>query len=292
MRGLSADTLQLYEDPQTGSAEERALEITPPPSPSGRHRADQLACSESWRLSPSRHPVSAFEPFTLDWFKQIELRRYSRHGYWIPKQFEFHRHRGEQVLCLGDSLGTDLIQYALNGASVHYCSPSAEAIETVQTHFRLRRQTAQFHRAPLTNLPLLDNSLDVVTLSGLSADLTAPLDSVVDEVFRVLKPGGKVIAALPAKYDARWWQDFWFPWNRWFGTPHTNRSGHWSGRELRQMFERFSIKRLLKRHLRRSDLPHVWRWMLLPCLERVMGRFLIVKAFKPLAAAMPIARAA
>ena len=133
---------------------------------------------------------------------------------------------------------------------------------------------------------LPDESLDVVCLSALSAGLAAPLEQTVDEIFRVLKPGGKIIAALPAKYDARWWQDFWFPWIRWFEGRRPERSGHWSGKALRNVFGHFAVQRVQKRHLRRSDLPHVWRWMLLPCLERIMGRFLVVKAFKPLTSSM------
>ncbi len=292
MRGLSTYSLQLYVDPETGSGEERAFEATPMLSHAERDRAEQIACLETWRSFPPRHPTSTHEPYSLEWFKQIEQRRYSRHGYWIPKQLEFHRHRGEQVLCLGDGLGTDWIQYAVNGAAVHYCSPSAEAVALVQSHFELRQQSAQFYQAPLSTLPLADNTLDIVCLSALSSVPAGQLEGVVGEIFRVLKPGGKVIAILPAKYDARWWQDFWFPWNRWFGGRPAGRPGHWGGKALSRVFDRFTIERITKRHLRRSDLPHIWRWMLLPCLERIMGRFLVLKAFKPLTAAVPLDAAA
>lgn len=292
MHGLSDHSLQLCDDPPTGSTEEVALESAPPLSPLERERAEQLACFETWRTFPPRHPTAGHEPYSLDWFKHIEQRRYSRHGYWLPRHLEFHRHRGEQVLGLGEGLGTDWIQYALNGASVHYGTPSAKALEVVQQHFKLRRLSAQFFRAPLSALPLPTNGIDVVCLSALSTGLAEPLEAIVDEVFRVLKPGGKVIAVLPAKYDARWWQDFWFPWNRWMQGRQQEQAGRWSGSALNLVFKQFSVERIQKRHLRRSDLPHIWRWMLLPGLERIMGRFLILKAFKPLSAGLPIKIAA
>ena len=50
--------------------------------------------------------------------------------------------------------------------------------------------------------------------------------------------------------------------------------------------------RVAKRHLRRSELPYLWRWMMLPVAERLMGRFFIVKAFKPLSAAAVVRAAA
>jgi SAM-dependent methyltransferase len=286
MRGLSVQTLHIYEEPLTGSGEKRALDVLAAPATTETNRAEQLACLETWRSFPPRRPTATYEPYTLDWFKQIEQRRYSRHGYWIPKVLECHRHQGEQVLGLGDGLGTDWIQYAAHGAEVHYATPSSEALAVVRKHFSLRRLPAQLHHASLTALPLSDECLDVVCLSTLSTGLAAPLEAIVGEIFRVLKPGGKVIAAVPAKYDARWWQDFWFPWNRWLEARRPERTGHWSGRELSNVFGRFSLDKLQKRHLRRSDLPHIWRWMLLPCLERIMGRFLVLKAFKPLTASI------
>jgi hypothetical protein len=50
--------------------------------------------------------------------------------------------------------------------------------------------------------------------------------------------------------------------------------------------------RVYKRHLRRSDVPHLWRWLPLPLLARLIGRVLVMKAFKPLSAAMTIHMAA
>jgi hypothetical protein len=58
------------------------------------------------------------------------------------------------------------------------------------------------------------------------------------------------------------------------------------------MFGRFVEHRTHKRHLRRADVPHLWRWMPLPILERLMGRVLVHKAFKPLSAALPLQMAA
>jgi hypothetical protein len=38
--------------------------------------------------------------------------------------------------------------------------------------------------------------------------------------------------------------------------------------------------------------PHLWRWLPLPLLERLLGRVLVIKAFKPLSAAIPNTQAA
>ena len=82
------------------------------------------------------------------------------------------------------------------------------------------------------------------------------------------------------------------PWRTWFrktpkGPPRFTR---------RELYEGFiglpGWLRVYKRHLQRSELPYLWRWMILPVAERLMGRFLVVKAFKPLTAAAVVRLAA
>ena len=59
-----------------------------------------------------------------------------------------------------------------------------------------------------------------------------------------------------------------------------------TGRALRTLFTRFVEHRIYKRQLRRSEVPRVWRWVPVPLLARMMGRVLVLKAFKPLSAAL------
>ena len=61
---------------------------------------------------------------------------------------------------------------------------------------------------------------------------------------------------------------------------------------LRRQFEQFVEPRVYKRHLRRSESPYVFRFLPMPLLERLMGRMLVLKAFKPLSAAMTLQKAA
>src|SRR5580698_7718612 len=108
----SFSSLQLYAEPSTDSQGPRVSEPASGLSKAERDRAEWLACRETWRPHPSRRPTSAHEPYSLAWYEEIERRRYSRHGHWISKLFEFNRHRGDQVLCLGEGLGTDWVQFA------------------------------------------------------------------------------------------------------------------------------------------------------------------------------------
>jgi SAM-dependent methyltransferase len=232
------------------------------------------------------------EPYTLQWFLEIEAKRHSRQGRWIPRLLEFAKHSGEILLGLGHGLGTDWLQYARHGAAVVVCSPSGTQLALVRRNFELRGLPGHFLHAAPAALPLEAASIDVACISGL-LELVPDPRAVLDEVYRVLKPGGKVLAVTPARYDADFWYRLCFFWQRWFTRqPADPPTPRFSARGLRRLFGRFIEHRVHKRHLRRSEVPHLWRWLPLPLLERLLGRVLVIKAFKPLSAAIPNTQAA
>ena len=228
------------------------------------------------------------EPYSLQWFLDIENQRHSKHGKWIPKLLEFAKHSGEKLLGLGHGLGTDWVQYAQNGAAVIVCSPATPQLELVRRNFQLRQLPGKFIQAEPTCLPLEANSIDVVCISSLHHGIDEP-EKVIEEVYRVLKPGGKVLAVTPAFYDVDYWVRNVFFWNRWFqpnrGKNPLRCKRRLSSGQVKQLFHRFSELHVRKRQLRRPEVPNIWRWIPLPILARLMGRVLVLKAFKPVNAA-------
>jgi ubiquinone/menaquinone biosynthesis C-methylase UbiE len=230
------------------------------------------------------------EPYSLQWFLNIENQRHSKHGRWIPRLLEFAKHSGEKLLGLGHGLGTDWVQYARNGAQVIVCSPAESQLELVRRNFEVRGLQGRFVSANPAQLPLESASIDVACISSLCHGIDDP-HKVVEEVHRVLKPGGKVLAVTPARYDVDFWFYRFFPWYRWIGRHrregNVKKSQRFARRELKQLFSRFVEHRIHKRQLRRSEVPHVLRWLPLPVLARLMGRVLVLKAFKPLTLGKP-----
>jgi SAM-dependent methyltransferase len=249
--------------------------------------AAELVSQEILR-QPPRHQ-EPLEPLSLQWFLEVESLRHHRQGHWIPALLEFTRHAGERLLGLGTCLGSDWVQYARNGAEVVTACASADQLALVRRNFELRGLHGVFLHAGPAALPVESASIDVVCLTGLFHEVDDP-GPVVEEVYRVLKPGGKVLAVVPARYDV----DFWTGWavlgqRREAGpaagllSPSARRFG---GRQLRRLFARFHEPRLYKRHLRRAEVPHLCRWLPLGLLERLVGRLLVFKAFKPVSAAI------
>jgi ubiquinone/menaquinone biosynthesis C-methylase UbiE len=256
--------------------------------------ADQLYARETLNPAAPRPPTDeGAEPYTLQWFLHIENQRHSRQARWIPRLLEFGKHSGETLLGLGNGLGTDWLQYARHGAEVIVCSPSAEQLALIRRNFELRGLSGRFLHALVSSLPLENASIDVVCLSSLLHEVGEP-QAVVDEIYRILKPGGKVLAVTPSHYDVDYWSGWCFPWRRWFSSASVEPRPalRFSRRELRRLFGRFTEHRIHKRHLRRSEIPHLCRLVPLSILERLMGHALVLKAFKPLSAAIGTSLAA
>jgi SAM-dependent methyltransferase len=233
------------------------------------------------------------DPFSLQWFLDIETARHVRYGRWIPRLLEFVKHGGETLLGLGNGLGTDWVQYARNGAEVIACCPSAEQLALIQRNFSLRGLQGVFLHANPAAIPLEPATIDVVCVANLLEDSADP-GGVIDEIYRLLKPGGKVLAVTPARFNLDFFRRRLLPWHSWLRRRREIQadSTTFSARTLRHCFRRFVEARVYKRQLRRAEIPHLWRWMPHPLLERMFGRLLIFKAFKPLSAAIPVPLAA
>ncbi len=265
---------------------------TPPATPAVHLPPDytgHLYASEA--LGPAQSQGEGGEPYTLQWFLEIEHLRHRRFARWLPSVLEFNKHAGETLLGLGVGLGTDWVQYARHGAAVVVCSPSADHLGLVRRNFELRQLPARFLQTAPASLPLDAASIDVVCLSNLLHRVRDP-GAVVDEVYRVLKPGGKVLAVVPARYDIDFWRRLLLPWRWWFERRGQEEGARFTARALRGLFHRFVEHRVHKRHLRRADVPHLWRLLPTSMLERMVGRMLVVKAFKPLSAAISLPAAA
>jgi SAM-dependent methyltransferase len=254
----------------------------------------ELVNRELIRPPGCRRATPGLVPFSAAWFDELEQKRYQRHGVWLPAALEFGRHPGEAVLLLGPGLGSDAIRYLRTGSLVTIGLSPGDRAELIRDNLSRHGLAARLADVSGPRMPFPDGHFDVVTWNALY-DPQPPDPARVDELFRVLKAGGKVIGLFPARYDAGYWQDLLLPlqWLYWHRPADPTTGAKTSGRRLRALFGRFHQFRVAKRHLRRSELPHPWRVLPLVLLERLLGRVLVFKAFKPLSArsgsAVPLA---
>jgi SAM-dependent methyltransferase len=262
--------------------------LTPPAMPAQPLPAPDpcvLANRELIRPVGYRRAVPGLVPYSAAWFEELEQKRYQRHGVWLPAALEFGRHPGESVLLLGPGVGSDAVRYIRTGTPVTIGVTPYDHPDLVRENLALHALPARVVDVSGPTLPFADGAFDVVTWNALY-DPVPPEAARIDEIFRVLKSGGKVIGLFPARYDAGYWQDLLLPlqWLYWRRPADPTDGTKTSSRRLCRRFAAFVKPWVGKRHLRRAELPHPWRLLPLVLLERLIGRVLVFKAFKPLSA--------
>ncbi len=271
---------------------------TPPPlSPdddAALARLDPHTVAVREVLRPAGPPPAGrnLEVFSRAWFEELEIKRYSPHGEWLRRALEFSRHPHDHLLMMGPGAGSDAIQYQRHGTTVTICATSDDSPALIRRNFDSRGLTVRLGRVrPDGSLPYEPGRFDLAYLNWLY-DPPADPAARVAEVYRVLKPGGKVFTLLPAHYDVGFWQRRLTPWRHWLrGDGSLGPAPHYSARAARRLFADFTAPQTCQRHLRRGELPYLWRSTPVGLMARLMGRVLVLKAFKPIAAALTDATA-
>ena len=183
-----------------------------------------------------------------------ESERYSAYP-WLYEAAEFRKHAGERVLEIGCGTGSDLLQFAKHGAI-------AVGIDITPEHLRLARERvgslAQVFDGNGTNIPFENESFDYVYSHGVLHHLDQPR-RMVEEIFRVLRPGGR----FNVHVYARW--SYWPPllmlkhgWNWKLWIENSREPVHidlYDGRELRRLFApaKISLEKFEFKNMRRLE---------------------------------------
>lgn len=105
---------------------------------------------------------------------------------------------GEVVLDLGCGAGMDMIiaakAVAPNGRVIGIDYSEEMVASATKNAKRVGVMNVMVHRAPVEALPLPDASVDVAEANGVY-NLAPEKERAVAEVYRVLKPGGRLVAA-------------------------------------------------------------------------------------------------
>lgn len=237
---------------------------------------------------------------TLEWYLEAERYRYGIYAPWMHEVMEFAKHSGEKVLEIGAGMGTDLAQFAKNGAICTDLDLSLGHLDHARTNFRLRGLQAEFKHGDGESLPFPDDTFDVVYSNGVIHH-TPNTVHVISEIRRVLKPGGMCIIMVYAEHSLHYWRNL--VWGLGLDqrmldqvsvgelmSQKVELSDHgsrplvkvYTAARLRRMFGAFRKINICKRQLIGEELPPRLKWMPLDLAGRMMGWNLIVKARKPI----------
>ncbi len=260
--------------------------------------ADKTETQKQWNADACGSQYAAGEPKTLEWYLDVERYRYEEYAPWMKETMEFARHRDRSVLEIGGGMGTDLAQFAKSGARVTDIDLSLGHLEHARRNFALRGLEGRFVHQDAETLPFETGEFDLVYSNGVIHH-TPNTATLVSEIHRVLKPGGRAIVMVYAENSWHYWVELVFGiglLQRMLGyfsmgeimsrtVERSDASGArplvkvYTQERLRDLFSRFTVETVAQVQLTPA------RWMrgsgLAPWIERKAGWNLVIKARKP-----------
>ena len=131
---------------------------------------------------------------TPQFFATVDRHRYSLEPA-IPQKARFGECAGKDVLEAGCGIATDGINFARRGAHYTGVDFADSAVWLAQHRFALENQTGRILQSSITALPVPDQSQDLVYSNGVIHHIP-DTQCAIDEMFRVLRPGGKAIVMM------------------------------------------------------------------------------------------------
>jgi SAM-dependent methyltransferase len=141
---------------------------------------------------------------TRDFFDTIERHRYTEYAPWMPRVMEFEKFRGARLLEVGCGMGTDLLQFARNGARCVGIDLTPRSVEIMRHRFNLYGAEGDFMISDGERLPFRTESFDVVYSNGVLHH-TPDTAGAIREVHRVLRPGGVAKVMLYHRNSLNYW---------------------------------------------------------------------------------------
>ncbi|HYJ91387.1 MAG TPA: class I SAM-dependent methyltransferase [Pyrinomonadaceae bacterium] len=140
-----------------------------------------------WDANPCGSRLSV-QTGRAEYFAEIEAMRYAHESH-IPKIAKFKDFRGKRVLEIGTGIGTDGLQFQTNGADYVGVDLTLAGPQLAKEQFGLAGYDGKFSVADAEILPLADGTFEHIYSFGVIHH-SPSTEALVDEMYRVLKPGG------------------------------------------------------------------------------------------------------
>ncbi len=149
-------------------------------------------------LKIAKHPVG-----TKEFFDELDEYRFDKLRY-LPQLVDFNSYRNKKLLEVGCGVGIDLVRFARGGAIVTGIDLAEVSIELARKNFELNGLEGELLVGNGEALEFEDNSFDVVYAHGV-LQYTANPQLMINEIHRVVKPGGEVIIMVYNRFS---WLNF------------------------------------------------------------------------------------
>jgi ubiquinone/menaquinone biosynthesis C-methylase UbiE len=157
-----------------------------------------------WGADPCGGAVGQALEGTPEFFRAVDRERYVSYAPWLPAAAGFDEFSGRRLLEIGCGMGTDLAQFARGGAEVFAVDLTPRHLAIARQRLLTEAQPVRLVRSDGESLPFPDNSFDVVYSFGVLHH-TPGTQAAIDELGRVLKPGGVAVIALYHRNSVFYW---------------------------------------------------------------------------------------
>lgn len=153
---------------------------------------------------------TAFPKGTKEFYKDIDRQFFKAHYFGqdsypiFSKLIDYGWLYGKKVLEVGCGLGTMCQEFASQGALVTAVDISNSAVELTKKRLELFGLKANIMGGDAENLPFGDNKFDYIFSWGVLHHIP-DTKRAIDEVYRVLKPGGKIGIMLYYRNSLRYY---------------------------------------------------------------------------------------
>jgi SAM-dependent methyltransferase len=153
--------------------------------------SSQRAVRAYWDTHIHDLEISRQPPGSEGFFADLEQYHFEKLHH-LPRLIPFAEYRGRRVLEVGCGAGTDLVQFARQGALVTGIDLSSSAINLAARNFSLNHLRGNLLVGDGEALPFVSHTFDLVYAHGV-VQYTTDDRALVAECRRVLKPGGRAI---------------------------------------------------------------------------------------------------
>jgi ubiquinone/menaquinone biosynthesis C-methylase UbiE len=161
-----------------------------------RPRPPNAAIIEFWEGSPLCASGIAAEPGSREFFAIYDALRQQNEPHEFAMQLhEYGRFHGKRVLEVGCGNAYTLAKYAEHGAQVFGLDLTKKAIDVSKRRFDIGGIDGEFHVGNAEQLPFGDNTFDCICSMGVLHHVSNT-ESATEEIYRCLKPGGRLIVML------------------------------------------------------------------------------------------------
>lgn len=228
----------------------------------------------------------------------ISFSKHPTEASWLNGILEYSGSKGKDVLVLGAVDGREIINFVMSGARVTIVAADREETENIRRMVPVAGNRPTTVIGPEETGELSDAAFDILYSPG-HLSSSASLNGIGAEIYRLVKPGGCVIAVTVAQNSLLYWREYVFfravrwAWGQYrsvaaimeanssiLGLTHRPVIRCFTRRELEGFFSRFKNISIFRHQLDREEVPRIIRSVNMEWLASKMGRYLVVVATK------------